>query len=74
MDQLLEAHTGQAILAVAHHAVLRTYLAVLIGLTPDQARRVSLQNGDISVVVREEGSTRVERIDDCAHLAGLTED
>ena len=52
LDGLLAEHAGQTVLVVAHHVVNRTYLAGLLGLTPDRARRVSLDNCGISVVIR----------------------
>src|SRR5260221_461044 len=50
LDELLAEHSGEAILVVAHHVVNRTYLAGLLGMTPDQARQVTLDNCGISVV------------------------
>src|SRR5262249_36732184 len=54
LDQLLQQHAGQSILVVGHHVVNRTYLAGLLGLTPDQARQVILDNCGISVVLRQD--------------------
>jgi broad specificity phosphatase PhoE len=70
-EELLAAHPGQALLVVAHHVVNRTYLAGLLGLTPDQARQVSLDNCGISVVVREDGATSVSTLNAAFHLQGV---
>jgi broad specificity phosphatase PhoE len=70
LDALLAGHEGQSILVVSHHVVLRAYLAGLLGLPPAQARRVTLDNASVSIVIRDGGVTRVERINDVGHLAG----
>jgi broad specificity phosphatase PhoE len=71
LGELLDRHAGHVVLVVGHHAVNRTYLAGLLGLTPDQARRVSLDNCGISVVVREGGETHVRTLNAIFHLQGL---
>jgi broad specificity phosphatase PhoE len=71
LEGLLQAHSGGVILAVAHHVVNRTYLAGLLGLTPDQARQVTLDNCGISVVVREEQQTSVTTLNASFHLQGM---
>src|SRR5262249_18315875 len=59
LEELLKVHAGHSILVVAHHVVNRTYLAGLLGLSPDQARQVTLDNCGISVVLREGEETTV---------------
>jgi broad specificity phosphatase PhoE len=71
LEDLLSRHQGQAILVVAHHIVNRTYLAGLLGLVPDQARYVTLDNCGISVVVREEETTTVSMLNAAFHLQGV---
>jgi broad specificity phosphatase PhoE len=71
LDELLQVHEGQAILVVAHHVVNRTYLAGLLGLPPERARQVSLDNCGISVVVREEEQTTVATLNAAFHLQGV---
>jgi broad specificity phosphatase PhoE len=71
MEQLLAQHAGEAILVVGHHVVNRTYLAGLLGLTPDQARQVKLDNCGISVVVHESDGTRVSTLNAAFHLQGV---
>src|SRR5205823_3867103 len=44
LEGLLREHEGKAILVVSHHVVNQTYLAGLLGLSPDQARQVNLDN------------------------------
>jgi len=71
LDRLLRRHQGQSILIVAHHIVNRTYLAGLIGLTPSQARQVTLDNCSISVVVREGEETKLSTLNASFHLQGV---
>lgn len=70
LDALLRRHAGTAVLVVAHHVVNRVYLAGLLGLPPALARRVTLDNAGVSVVVREGGSTRVTTLNATFHLPG----
>jgi broad specificity phosphatase PhoE len=71
MEKLLLEHTGESVLIVAHHIVNRTYLAGLLGLTPDQARQVTLDNCGISVVVRDGEKTTVGTLNAAFHLQGV---
>jgi broad specificity phosphatase PhoE len=71
IEQLLDQHAGQAILLVGHHVVNRTYLAGLLGLTPDQARQVRLDNCGISVIFREGAETTVTTLNAAFHLQGI---
>lgn len=71
LEELLQLHAGQAILVVAHHVVGRTYLAGLLGLPPERARLVTLDNCGISIVVREGESTVVTTLNAAFHLQGL---
>jgi broad specificity phosphatase PhoE len=71
LEELLGRHAGQAILVVGHHVVNRTYLAGLLGLTPDHARQVSLDNCGISVVVEDDGGPQVSTLNAAFHLQGV---
>jgi broad specificity phosphatase PhoE len=71
LDELLQVHAGASILVVAHHIVNRTYLAGLLGLTPDQAKHVTLDNCGISVVVRNGSQTTVNTLNAAFHLQGV---
>lgn len=71
LNGLLDQHAGQAVLVVAHHVVNRIYLAGLLGLGPDQARQVALDNCGISVVVRDDGETSVSTLNAAFHLQGM---
>ena len=71
LDELLRGHDGRSVLVVAHHVVLRTYLAGLLGLAPDRAREVSIPNGAISTVIREGDDTCILALADTRHLANL---
>lgn len=70
-DELLLQHAGQTVLIVAHHVVNRTYLASLIGLPPSQARRVSLENCSISVVVCADSKPIVHTLNSSFHLQAV---
>ena len=71
LEELLVRHAGESVLVVAHHVVNRTYLAGLLGLTPDLARQVTLDNCGISVVVRENGRTTISTLNAACHLQGV---
>ena len=71
LEGLLGRHRGEAILVVAHHVVNRTYLAGLLGLAPGQARRVTLDNCGVSVVVREGDRTSLHMLNAAFHLQGI---
>lgn len=71
LNELLRQHSGESILVVAHHVVNRTYLAGLLGLTPDQARQVTLDNCGISLVVCEDDQTTVRTLNAAFHLQGV---
>jgi broad specificity phosphatase PhoE len=71
MEELLSLHENESILVVGHHIVNRTYLAGLLGLPPDQARQVTLDNCGISVVVRERGKAAVNTLNAAFHLQGV---
>ena len=71
LDELLRIHAGEGILVVAHHVVNRTYLASLMGLGPDQAREVTLDNCGISVVVRVGDSITVNTLNAAFHLRNV---
>jgi broad specificity phosphatase PhoE len=71
LDELLIRHAGGVVLVVAHHVVNRTYLAGLLGLGPDHARKVILDNCGISVVVRHHGKITVGTLNAAFHLQGI---
>jgi broad specificity phosphatase PhoE len=71
LNDLLRRHAGESILVVSHHVVNRTYLAGLLGLTPNQARQVTLDNCGISVVVRDDEQTTVSTLNAAFHLQGV---
>jgi broad specificity phosphatase PhoE len=70
-EELLQLHAGQSILVVSHSMVNRTYLAGLLGLTPNQARQVALDNCGISVVVRDGDHTEVSTLNAAFHLHSM---
>jgi broad specificity phosphatase PhoE len=71
IEDLLIRHEGKGILVVAHHVVNRIYLAQLLGLPIAQARRVSLDNCGISIVMREGSRTWVNTLNASFHLQGV---
>jgi len=71
LEELLNEHEGQALLIVGHHIVNRTYLAGLMGLGPNQARQVTLDNCGVSIVIRENGITTVGTVNAAFHLQGV---
>jgi broad specificity phosphatase PhoE len=68
INTLLRTHEGEAIAIVSHHVVSRVYLAGLLGLPPALAKRVRLDNCGISVVLRENGETRLATLNATMHL------
>jgi broad specificity phosphatase PhoE len=70
IEELLRRHEGKSVLVVSHHAVNRVYLSGLLGLPPERARQVSLDNCGISLVLREEGHTSVTMLNAAFHLQG----
>lgn len=68
MDEIIAKHIGEYILVVAHHIVLRTYLADAMGLPVSQARKVSLQNCSISMVHINAGKPLVHTLNSTFHL------
>jgi broad specificity phosphatase PhoE len=71
LNELMRQHAGESIMVVAHHVVNRTFLAGLLGLSPGQARQVSLDNCGISVVVRDGAETKVTTLNATFHLRSL---
>jgi broad specificity phosphatase PhoE len=71
LDELLRRHAGAAVLVVGHHVVNQAYLAGLLGLTPGQARQVTLDNCGISVVVRDGEVVTVHTLNAAFHLQGV---
>jgi broad specificity phosphatase PhoE len=71
LDEVLRCHRGEGVLVVAHHVVNRTYLAGLLGLGPDQARQVNLDNCGISVVVQHGEKAIVSTLNAAFHLQGV---
>jgi broad specificity phosphatase PhoE len=71
IEELLQHHKGESILVVGHHIINRTYLAGLLGLTPSQARQVTLDNCGISIVTCEAGKTTVSTLNAAFHLQGV---
>jgi broad specificity phosphatase PhoE len=70
LDGLLNRHDGETLLVVAHHVVIRTYLAGVLGLGPELARRVTLSNCGVSVVVRDQNETFVQTLNSHFHVLG----
>jgi broad specificity phosphatase PhoE len=71
LNGLLIKFAGQSIMVVAHHVVNRTYLANLLGMSPEQARQVTLDNCGISVVTRTGEKTTIGTLNASFHLQGI---
>jgi broad specificity phosphatase PhoE len=71
LAELIQSHAGETLLVVSHHVVNRTYLAVLLGLKVEQARRVRLDNCGISIVEHDGGDTIVTTLNAAFHLQGV---
>jgi broad specificity phosphatase PhoE len=71
LNDLLTKFAGQSIMVVAHHVVNRTYLANLLGMSPEQARQVTLDNCGISVVTRTGEKTTIGTLNASFHLQGI---
>jgi broad specificity phosphatase PhoE len=71
LEELWNRHAGEAILVVGHEIVNRTYLAGVLGLSPDQGWQVTLQDCGISVLVREGEKTTVSTLNAAFHLQGV---
>jgi broad specificity phosphatase PhoE len=71
MTELFTRHEGQTVLVIAHHVVNRVYLAQVLGLPPERARQVALDNCGISLVTNEDGRTRVTTLNATFHLQGV---
>jgi broad specificity phosphatase PhoE len=71
IEELFKVHEGETFLVIAHHIVNRTYLAGLLGLSADEARRVELDNCGISVVERAGPKTRLLTLNTILHLQGV---
>jgi broad specificity phosphatase PhoE len=71
LEEVLARHAGEAVLVVGHQIVNRTYLAGVLGLSPDHAWQVTLQDCGISVVVRDEEKTSVTTLNAAFHLQGV---
>src|SRR5262249_12125378 len=68
-NELLARHAGEAFLVVSHHVVNRVYLAGLLGLSPSEAKRITLDNCGVSVVTHDGKSTRLTTLNATLHLA-----
>jgi len=66
--RLLIRHLGQSVLVVSHRVVSRVYLATLLGLSPNQARRVNVDNCSVSVIEYRGGKTRLVTLNAVFHL------
>lgn len=71
ISDLLSRHAGEAIVVVSHHVVNRIYLAGLLGLTPSQAKRVSLDNCGVSVVTQDGDKAQLTTLNATLHLTRL---
>jgi broad specificity phosphatase PhoE len=71
LGELLERHEGQTVLVVTHQVILRTYLAEFVALRLDQARQLSVANGAITVMFRDDFGTNLQTLADTKHMKKL---
>ncbi len=71
LDDLLTRHEGSSILVVGHDIANYTYLASLMGLAAPQVRQMTLDNCGVSMIVRQNGETRVSTVNAAFHLQGM---
>ncbi|HWY87779.1 MAG TPA: histidine phosphatase family protein [Gemmataceae bacterium] len=71
LEELFRRHAGHALLVVGHQDVNLGYLAGLLGMDPEQARQVQLDNCGISLVVRTGTDTTVSTLNASFHLQGI---
>lgn len=71
LKEIVDRHAGQSVLVVGHRVANCTYLAGLMGLSLAQAQHVTLDNCGISVVVHQDGTTRVGTVNAAFHLQGM---
>jgi len=68
LEALLRRHDGQSVLVIAHHIVIQSYLAGLLNLNHEQARRMTVEPCGISVVISEGETTMVSTLNAAFHL------
>ncbi len=68
MQQIISRHPGQSILVVSHRVVNRVYLASLLGMAPNEARRVNVDNCSVSLIEHSGGKTRLLTLNAVFHL------
>jgi broad specificity phosphatase PhoE len=73
LDRLPADHAGRNVLVVSHHVVLRTYLAVRLGLPVRLARNVVLDNGGVSVVSFDGGIATVTTVNAAFHVSHMAD-
>lgn len=72
MDEIARRHAGKAIMVVAHHIVNRVFMAEVLGLGANKARKFSLDNCSISVVTHENGKFTPIVLNSNFHLQGIS--
>lgn len=68
MEQLLQAHLGQRIAVVGHNVTHRVFVAHVLGIPLKDARRVTHDNGGVSVVDYRQGKPRLTTLNANFHL------
>jgi broad specificity phosphatase PhoE len=72
MQQIFNRHPGQSILVVGHRVVNRVYLASLLGMPPNEARRVNVDNCSVSLIEHDFGKARLVTLNAVFHLSWVT--
>jgi broad specificity phosphatase PhoE len=71
VDDLLAYDEEQSLLLVAVPPVQRRYFAALLDLSALQMRRLRIEPCGVSIVVRDDGRTRVQTLNAAFHVQGL---
>lgn len=68
IERLLEAHTGERLVIVAHNVVNRAFLASLAGIDLRLAPKIAQANGCVNLVRRKAGQTELITLNALFHL------
>jgi broad specificity phosphatase PhoE len=70
-DRIVASHPGKRVLIVSHGTAINCLLSSILAIPETHVFRIEISNCGLSEVVTREGRTRVVRLNDTAHLAGL---
>jgi probable phosphoglycerate mutase len=71
-DRIADRHAGETAVAVCHNGVIRAIVLHVLGLDPDERRRIAAgPNGSLTVLERRRSRTVVVSLNDSGHLDHL---